>query len=507
MAKRLPSVDAFSAMLERGFPAGPLSDPKVGVEVEPSNIPAIESALPTPPVKPKKKADDAFNNYFSEERQEEPIERAASDFTATSPTPTVSTNDEPAKQPANEPATQPDKELANHVANEPAYKPVNSPDHIQANEPVKKPDSKPAIYADQAGYPDSEPGKYPVDPVNKPVTYEANEPDIKPVIKSDIEPVNNPAMRPVNQLANNIDPELWYPYTEKQGRILLYLIEANGRTKRAQIVQDTGINIATVKYALRMFVKEQFISQTVLDVKHTDRGFSYSLNPHKCHEYASRFFGKDYSINYHPANEPVRYPVNRPVVNPVVNPVVKPEVKPEFPFSSSSSKEYSTTTENQDLFETDPELRYWRDRGVSMNKVISWTTPDQCDCSADKIIKSLRHGRYDFEIENMATKKNIDNPLNWFYSVLKKSKGDYSAANYKSYELMRLEKLEKEAKELADIRKRLAAAEREVAFERILSDTDGEKYKALYAKLDNSFAKEEGGEILIGALRDLFFGQ
>ena len=194
--------------------------------------------------------------------------------------------------------------------------PVNGPDIYPGNEPVHYPVGAGQQSGQPSGYSDNRPVH---DMVNSPVIEPVSSPVNYPVNTS----TNLKAKEPVTFFDKIVDPELWYPFTEKQGRILLYLLQAGGRANRNNISSDTGINIATVKHTMRILAKDGYIGNVRLYVEHSRRGFSYTINQAMCAEFASRF-GKHISTSY-PANKPVIdqhnklsvYPVNTQANNPV----------------------------------------------------------------------------------------------------------------------------------------------------------------------------------------------
>lgn len=399
-------------------------------------------------------------------------------------------------------AKQPTKRETNQKTNNQDKLKGNEPANIQTNTPVIYPDSEPVNYTanpvnvpTNEAKPDNEPGKV---PTNKPVS----EPVYAPVINPAIYPVNEPASNIDNLLTKSIDPELWYPYTENQGKVLLYLIQAGGRTKREHIANDTGVNIATVKYTLRVLVKDGYISQTVLDVNHKMRGFAYSLNQHLCSEYAGRILGSDFKGISQTAN----YPVNRPVNYPNIRPNRSPVIDPDRRFSSSSFLEETLTTTkavgNEVL--VGPEAAYWLDAGLQERQTLKWC--EDFEVSTSEMRQQLAWARWDL-LENRKEADVTKDVINWFFGCLRKTAGCYPRPdNYKSPAEVRAAaiKLQHEKdKEAQDI---IATSELDREFQAIMSNPDGEAYKKLYAQV-SGFAKEQGGFALELGLRELYFNQ
>ena len=384
--------------------------------------------------------------------------------------------------------SKPEDLNSNHIPRDP----VNGPDIYPGNEPVH--------YSDGAGQQSGQPSGY---SDNRPVHDMVNSPVIEPVSSSVNYPVNTStnlkAKEPVTFFDKIVDPELWYPFTEKQGRILLYLLQAGGRANRNNISSDTGINIATVKHTMRILAKDGYIGNVRLYVEHSRRGFSYTINQAMCAEFASRF-GKHISTSY-PTNKPVIdqhnklsvYPVNTQANNPV-------RFSPSF--SSSSDQDLSTTKAS------DPEFGFWADLGVTERQLLNWE--EEFQMSRSELLQCLRYCRYD--LLNNPDRQDVKSPQNWFYKTVRKVGAYPKPEGYKSLQELKiererkeLEEMEKQALELAELRRKKHIASLDLKFQKILTD-EGDEYHALLAEI-KGLAREVGGIVLESALRRKFFEQ
>lgn len=173
---------------------------------------------------------------------------------------------------------------------------------------------------------------------------------------------------------------------------------------------------------------------------------------------------------------------------------------------SSCLNDLKPTTNSDAVIEDllrDPELGYWRDKGVNSRQLNSWS--DEFQMPTDQVIQSLKYCRYEMVVLNQEEEKQITNPMNWFYKVMQRTGLYPKPTNYKSLAEIRAEQMEQAAREAADARERQATAERELAFQKILSEPDGSAYQSLLAKV-NDFAKEMGGKALEAAMREEFTG-
>jgi len=398
--------------------------------------------------------------------------------------------------------TLPDKTIS-QITSEPIIQEATIPTVQPADNPDNDPDYQPVVnpghYPDVTGLSTGQStGQEALQPIND----KANCPVEEPVRYPHLYPVNKSAKQllkdPVSFNSKNVDPELWYPFTEKQGRILLYLLQAGGKANRNNISADTGINIATVKHTMRVLAKDGYIGNVKLYVEHSLRGFTYTVNQAMCAEFASRF-GRHYQANYQ-ANNSANDTFNTLSGYPA-NTVVNPPDNLSVPFSSSSLKLNLTTTEN-----ADPEFGYWAATGVTERQLMNWESEFQM--TRPELLQCLRYCRYD--LLNNPDRQEVKSPQNWFYKTVKKAGAYPRPEGYKSLQELKiererqeLEEMERQAQELAEIRRKKKIALLDLQFQRILSD-EGDEYQALLAEI-KGLAKEVGGRVLESSLRAKYF--
>ncbi len=340
------------------------------------------------------------------------------------------------------------------------------------NEPTKasaiKSTNEPTYIYESANEPDYKPVHV---SANWPANESAIKPSLKPAIESDIKSANEPT--------KPIDPELWFPFTEKQGRVLLYLIEAGGFANRQNISIDINVNVATVKYALRLLAKDEYIGNIRICMS-PRQGFSYNINPQKCNEFYERI--KGYS-----ANRPTHWPTHKPTHDVYSKPT-------HDVFISSSSIKTNTTILSS------PEMLFWVDIGLQERHVMAWCK--EFDISAEEMRQQLAWARWDM-IENRKD-ETVENPVNWLYGVLRRTGGCYPRPEkYMSPAERRLRDMEAEAKRLEEAREQTRQVEFDLEFQKILDDPDGDDYKQLFAQLSD-FEKQQKGKVLDMGLRRIF---
>jgi hypothetical protein len=178
---------------------------------------------------------------------------------------------------------------------------------------------------------------------------------------------------------------------------------------------------------------------------------------------------------------------------------------PQAPFSSSRKEEKLTTAETPDTTDLlkDPELAYWKEKGINTRQLNAWS--DEFQMPIDQVIQSLKYCRYEMVVLNLEGEKQISNPMNWFYKIMQRSGLYPKPAGYKSLAEIRAEQMEQAARDLAEARQRQVVAEQELAFQKIMENPTGEEYQALLRQV-SEFAKEMGGKALETAMREIFTG-
>jgi hypothetical protein len=171
-------------------------------------------------------------------------------------------------------------------------------------------------------------------------------------------------------------------------------------------------------------------------------------------------------------------------------------------FSSKVFKEDLNLTTKEPSCLDDPELGYWKEKGVNTRQVEKWA--EEFAMEIELVLQSLKHCRYEMIVLNHEEEKKIENPVNWFYRIMQRTGLYPRPADYKTMADIRAETMERAAKEMADARVRQVTAEKELAFQKLLHAPESAEYQALYDQV-SSFAKDEGNEALEFALRDVFF--
>ena len=281
------------------------------------------------------------------------------------------------------------------------------------------------------------------------------------------------------------------PLNENQGRILLFLYEQGaGLTNMDIVCAETGVAYGTARAAVETLMREGYITHKARHNGHSFRGFEYTMNSHLCSLYVNRVRGGDQNQGtWQSIKQSTRQSSKQSDNQPP-------------PLSSSSKEEKSTTTENTDLLK-DPELGYWRDKGVNSRQIQKWA--EEFAMEQDQVIQSLKYCRYEMVVLNYEEEKQINNPLNWFYKVMQRSGLYPKPSGYKSLAELRVEQMEESAREAETLRQRQQKAEKTLEFQRIISDPDGPEYQSLLERA-GEFSREVGGKTLEMEMESIFMG-
>jgi len=298
-------------------------------------------------------------------------------------------------------------------------------------------------------------------------------------------------------LYSHIDPELFYPFTSGQGKVLLYLIDAGGKANRNCISIQTGVPISSLAKTLSLLEKKGFIKRgEQKHYEHRERGFFYSIDRQMCGDFYERVRGTQLGIHTG-LHAGIRTSLHTgPQHNMHTNINTGSHARPQVgtrngihagsvsPFSSRSLEDLKpTTTQAEFGILKDPELRFWTSEGVTEKQVQSWMA--EFDLTQDEITISLRYGRFD-----ILERGDVQNAANWFYKILSRNGFYPKPANYKSLIEIKAEAMRQQQEQDRAARQKLEEAEQENRFQVFVSDPTSSLYQELLSKV-GGFAKEQ----------------
>lgn len=319
--------------------------------------------------------------------------------------------------------------------------------------------------------------------------------------------------------------------TYNQAAVLDYLINATGITSYRSISEATKIGIPSARDAVSRLIRRGFMAEPVTIRSATFQGFSYVLNESMTMHFIS--IGGLEQSNY----RTVQYQTGQTVTTvnsqtlrqshgntghssslkdmeltttksyQAVIPGDGRTVTPSHPQAQSridigqSDDKRSDNGQNGEFILTGPVGIYWEGVGLQESQAKRWC--EQFEIDAAQMKQQLEWARFDLVMNDKISEVRKD-PISWFFGCLRQTGGCYSRpTNYKSPAEMRAEEMEKAALELAEARNRQQAAERELSFQKILSDPQSTEYQRLFSMV-NEFAKEMGGKTLETAMREAY---
>ncbi len=292
--------------------------------------------------------------------------------------------------------------------------------------------------------------------------------------------------------------------TARQGMVLYYLLQRPDYiAQRHTMGQVLNLPLPTIRDSITFLVNERFITKPTKIVIRAFQGFTYRLlDEDQCARFMKLRGDEFYStIERHTGRATERNTLRQ--TTSMYNVAYDDTTDDLRPFSSSLDSKKLTTNS----MPTDPDFGFWKEEGVTERQLQNWES--EFNLSRDDILLSLRYCRYD--LLNNPTRNDVKNAQNWFYKIVKKAGLYPKPEGYRSLEELRLEKeraeledLERQARELADIRKRKQVASLEIRFQQLLNEgSDFAEYDRLF-NLATSFEKEMGGDVLESALRREF---
>lgn len=307
-------------------------------------------------------------------------------------------------------------------------------------------------------------------------------------------PTHGPTDHPTDWKNKAADP-VW-ALTHRQAKVLFYLVnQPDSIAQRERISKDTEIPVPTIKHCIKVLAADGFISKPTKYVNRSFQGFSYTVNQGLCRQFLEKRGHEFSGSNDYPALYPTDCPTHYPAVG--TSGGTSHGLSDRLSDHYSSSIESKTTTINlETLLKTDPELGYWQEKGLQCQQVQKWM--EETGMSQVIMLQSLKHCRFDMVDREIEESKPVQNVFNWFYTIIKRSGHYPKPAGYKSWseKLMEIEQAlieeqEAEIRRMEELRTRRYKLEAERKFQEMMSDPNGETYKAVYGRL-SKFEKELG---------------
>ncbi len=296
---------------------------------------------------------------------------------------------------------------------------------------------------------------------------------------SEVTSLCNPGVTSIIPTHTATSPPTHTSLSIKQAQVLDVLVRnLNRRTSYNSVGAAVGISKPAAISAIKQLVNKKYISDLITVRDGVFQGFTYWTDSLKCQQ-----FMKEGGAS----NE--RFHVITNTLTPLPHTVCSPS-DPYHAFSSSSSLEQKLTT--VDL--TDPELQWWADQGLTRKQIISWL--DQFRMKTEELAQSLRFARYDAVLNEIKPNgKPIENPQNWFYTILRRAGAYQRPKNYKSIYEIRANELEEQQRHDEAAKAKIWKAEIDSKFSEIMNHRESPLFQELFGcvgefEKDNPFAFE-----------------
>jgi len=330
-------------------------------------------------------------------------------------------------------------------------------------------------------------------------------PTVRPIVRPTVRPSNGttgyPADYPTHQptVGTTSYPADWknkaadpvWALTHKQAKVLFYLInQPDSIAQRERISNETEIPFSTVKHCIKVLSADGFISKPTKYVNRSFQGFTYTVNQGLCRQFVEKR-GHEFTGS---GDCPALCPTDYPTLGLSDGTTHGLSGAMSGHYSSSLESNKTTTNNLEGLLKTDPEFGYWQEKGLLQQQVQKWL--EETGMSLNLMIQALKYCRFDMVDNNLEESKPVQNVFNWFYTIIKRTGHYPKPPGYKSWseKMMELEQAlieeqESELRRMEELRTRKYKLDGDRRFQEMISDPDGETYKAVYARL-SAFEKE-----------------
>jgi len=280
--------------------------------------------------------------------------------------------------------------------------------------------------------------------------------------------------------------------SNKQAFVFDYLVRiASRQTCYSAIGEALGISRSAARDAVLALVSKKYISNLVIIRDGVFQGFAYRIDGTKCQHFIET--GGTANEKYFQCSH---------TVTPQPHTVYSPSDHLHTHSSLSSfelSPEAKLTTQNVDL--SDPEMLWWVDNGLTIKHIESWL--NEFKLSPESLAQSLRSAKFDVVVNEIKPKgMPIGNPLNWIYTILKKTGMYLRPINYKSVLELRADELVDQQRRDEIANAKIRDAEIEIKFQEFMRDKESPRFQELLDSV-NVFSRDDQFTLEI-EMRELF---
>nr|ASQ41206.1 hypothetical protein [Candidatus Magnetananas rongchenensis] len=289
----------------------------------------------------------------------------------------------------------------------------------------------------------------------------------------------------VEQLDGHLVENSFYWMNENHIKIMNFLIQLRSKVTRLKdIERSTGTSYGTIRNSMRKLISNHLILSKSHYRDGAFRGIKFTLNEPLCEEFKK--WQKSEHLNEHLAGQ---------LSGQLSGQLDKNPNQKENSLSSSSSFSYKgkTTPKTIEILETDIELGYWRQKKLSSKQFLTWLRMFNNDI--DLLVESLSHCAFAMVDLNEEKEKSIRDVFSWFFRIVERNGTYPRPKDYKSCKQKQIESKEriigekqKELKLLEELYQKNNKIDKELKFQKMLSNKDSNEFKWCFNRL-NSFTQ------------------
>ena len=263
------------------------------------------------------------------------------------------------------------------------------------------------------------------------------------------------------------------------------------KTKIASIEDisiSTKIPYGTIRKAISVLVKYDFILKPKSYQKGRVRGSEFSINEQLCQKFIKKRCEQS-------TEQPMEQSTEQPMEQFPRITVDRTTDGASALYSSSSLYKETTTTKIEIILNNHPEFGYWRQKGLNPKQITQWIKIT--NCSFEIMIQYLCYCRFEMVDLEVEESKPIKNVFNWFFKIIEKTGSYPKPKNYISHEEKQFKveheivvQQEKEAQEAKKLYQRKINAEQDKNFWDMMHNPKGDLYKQCFDSL-NTFSKKQ----------------
>jgi hypothetical protein len=297
--------------------------------------------------------------------------------------------------------------------------------------------------------------------------------------------------------------------TQNQKIVFSFLVDNKNQILTYDSISlATGVPYGSVRRIIKRLTQRKYLSPPQRYRDGAIQGLSYNIDEKICQQFKEQEFF-EHSIG-HSIGHTTGHTIEQSFAQSDGRTFKRADNR-TVDYNSSSSFLKKTTTWLDNELATNPELGYWRQKGLTAKQIQNWIKEAGCD--PELMIQYLCYCRFEMIDLGLEKSKPIHNVFNWFWKIIEKTCSYPQPQGYKSFQEKQIEEktklLERKKAEIEKIEKverELAEAEIEEQFRKMMADPESEQYQRCFERLSALFQKRarKGGRAFEDAMRKEF---